>query len=478
MTRRRIVKKTDLVLGRIMGGLGNQLFIIFTTIAYSLEHNMDYDIVNIERVRKTYFDSLYKNLKNSDKKYTDLKNFNEKDFTYTPIPKEKRIALYGYFQSYKYFEKYKDKIIDMLKLMDYKAKNAGTREAQKYEGFLHFRIGDYKNTDCHPVCDIDYYIEALNDISSDISREEIKFVYYFEEENREEVEEKIDILKKKFSNFSFHPVDTKLKDYEQLLSMTDMKYCIIANSSFSWWGAYLNKTPGKKVYYPRKWFAGSLKDYNTKDLIPVEWKNYYKSRDAYVLTTDKTSDRAIFSKNLLEKIGFNVILFEAIKDEYPMVSHRKSMYAIYEKILETGKEGYYYVFEDDINTLLDVDLEYIINYEKLNQDILYLGCCYNGGEIIKTDKIVNEKKMSKIKGGIRGIHSLAMNKKGVKLLKKLYDDNPKSLHMDVLLEKYSLENPLYLAREDLISPCCNSHLGIFYQDRDKFKSQLDSCKYY
>ena len=61
---RRIIKDKEII-GQIMGGLGNQLFIIFTTIAYSLKHNINYSILNIERVRKTYFDKdIYKNIKN------------------------------------------------------------------------------------------------------------------------------------------------------------------------------------------------------------------------------------------------------------------------------------------------------------------------------------------------------------------------------------------------------------------------------
>ena len=201
-------------------------------------------------------------------------------------------------------------------------------------------------------------------------------------------------------------------------------------------------------------------------------------RNAYVLTLDKNSERAKFSKNILEKIGFNVILFEAIKDEFPMRSHRKSMYAIYEKLLEEKEDKYFYVFEDDINTTIDITLSYLLEYEKLNENIYYLGCCYNRGKFIKQNLKINNEILCKIRGGVRGIHSLCMNRKGVEILKKIYDDNPKNYHMDVMLEKYTLENPLIVIGRNLKSPCNHGHFGIFYQDRGKFESQLENCYYY
>lgn len=270
MPRRKVVlkNKNKEVVGQIMGGLGNQLFIIFTTIAYALKHNIDYSIVNIERVRKSYFDKdIYKNIKVNDKRLNGYKLYKEPHFHYKEIPKLDNIILHGYYQSPKYFQDYKDVIISMLQLDEIKDKYK-----LNYDGFLHFRIGDYKNIECHPVCDIEYYIKCLEIINKD-NKEKLNFVYYFEEENKDEVENKINILREKFTNFQFEPIDNKLEDYQQMLSMTHMKYCIIANSSFSWWGAYLNNNKEKVVFLPEKWFEGSLKHYDTSELII---KNYIK----------------------------------------------------------------------------------------------------------------------------------------------------------------------------------------------------------
>lgn len=268
MTRRRVVlkNKNKEIIGQIMGGLGNQLFIIFTTISYALKHNMDYSILNIERARKSYFDKdIYKNIKVFNKSLGGYKLYKEPHFHYKEIPKMDKIVLHGYYQSPKYFDNYRNVIIKMLELDEVREKY----KILNKDGFLHFRIGDYKKTECHPVCDLDYYIKALDKINViDIN---LNFVYYFEEENKNEVEEKVNILRKKFKDFTFTPIDNKLEDYQQMLSMTDMKYCIIANSSFSWWGAYLNDRKDKVVFYPNKWFEGSLKETKKDDLFLENW---------------------------------------------------------------------------------------------------------------------------------------------------------------------------------------------------------------
>ena len=60
------------------------------------------------------------------------------------------------------------------------------------------------------------------------------------------------------------------KDFIDLYTMSLCDNHIIANSSFSWWGAWLNNREDKKVYYPEKWF-GPAKSYSTKDLFPNSW---------------------------------------------------------------------------------------------------------------------------------------------------------------------------------------------------------------
>ena len=61
------------------------------------------------------------------------------------------------------------------------------------------------------------------------------------------------------------------QDWQQMLVMSCCHHNIIANSSFSWWGAYLNKNIRKIVCYPSKWFGPKTQHHDTSDLCPEEW---------------------------------------------------------------------------------------------------------------------------------------------------------------------------------------------------------------
>ena len=116
----------------------------------------------------------------------------------------------------------------------------------------------------------EYYNKALNFIQNKDTN--ITTILYFcEDEDVEIIMDTINLLKNDFSNLNFIRASSSLKDWEQLLLMSCCQHNIIANSSFSWWGAYFNSSADKIVCYPSVWF-GEMTNHDTKDLCPQEWK--------------------------------------------------------------------------------------------------------------------------------------------------------------------------------------------------------------
>ena len=86
------------------------------------------------------------------------------------------------------------------------------------------------------------------------------------------VEKKITILKEKFPQLTFIKASDEKEDWEQMLMMSCCEHNIIANSSFSWWGAYFNGNEDKIVCYPNVWFGPKLANKDTGDLCPNSWE--------------------------------------------------------------------------------------------------------------------------------------------------------------------------------------------------------------
>jgi len=286
----------DYITCHIMGGLGNQLFQIFTTIAYSLEHNRKFLFTYSEYVknRQTYWNTFLKpisifttmhpvhNKTNYSLTYS-AKLFREKGFNYSPIPKFSlydTIVLYGYYQSYLYFRGQQENIFRMINL---RAQQNSIREEYPHyfvrstaDGkiiSMHFRLGDYKGLpDYHNILPSTYYKNALSKMLEFTATAKIRVLYFCEKQDEESVKTQISYLQMSFPSCEFVKVDDDVPDYKQMLIMSLCDHNIIANSTFSWWGAYLNQNVGKKVCYPSQWFGPLLVDQNKIfDFIPPEW---------------------------------------------------------------------------------------------------------------------------------------------------------------------------------------------------------------
>jgi len=273
-----------------MGGLGNQLFQIFTTISYSIKSNRKYAFLKTKTLgegsttkRNTYWNNLLHDLEPYlINKQMECNTIKEKGFTYENFLPEiinkqlyKNVCLFGFFQSYKYFDD-TFKIICKLINIDEQKKNV----LETYTNTInfnientvcmHFRIGDYRKIqNYHPIMSYEYYLDAVSFIQNN-DKSITHILFFCEDVDINEVAKTINKLQLKFPNLIFIRASNSLSDWEQMLLMSCCKHNIIANSSFSWWGAYLNQTINKIVCYPSLWFGPSA-GHNTKDLCPYTW---------------------------------------------------------------------------------------------------------------------------------------------------------------------------------------------------------------
>jgi hypothetical protein len=219
--------------------------------------------------------------------------YNKIQLSSDTVNKNGGVILYGYYQSYKYFEKEYEKIAEYIKLDEQRKIvrdayfSSAVAESTNPENIiisLHFRMGDYKKLqDCHPITDIEYYIKSIGDILEKIKSSDdangggdsnrIMILYFCEKEDAVAVLAKIGLIKKQypFIVFKFADSESKLEDWQQILLMSCCQHNIIANSSFSWWGAYLNNNPQKIVCYPKEWFGEKLQNHDISDMCPSTW---------------------------------------------------------------------------------------------------------------------------------------------------------------------------------------------------------------
>jgi len=241
-------------------GLGNILFQVATVL--SLSNDMDSmsifpDLNDISKFGG-YQDNILHNLDLNGHKPDEI--YQEPEFYYTELPKSENITLNGYFQSEKYFLNNRNIILDILSpkndikkyLIDKYAYLINKDDVVS----IHIRRGDYINLDdYHSVLPIEYYNESLKEFNYN------NIVIFSDDINWCKTN-------LNFNNITF--IENE-KDYIDMLLMSMIKNNIIANSTFSWWGAWLNNYSDKKVVAPNKWFGIKNSHLNTDDIIPETW---------------------------------------------------------------------------------------------------------------------------------------------------------------------------------------------------------------
>lgn len=251
------------------GRLGNQMFQIASTIGISLENGLDYGFNPwvCKYTKINFNDYIKKPLKSLNLNNNPIVDISERNFGYSPILLEqsKNYRLHGYFQSEKYFKKHKEHIYNVFELSEDHMKNI----LEKYKNILtnscslHIRRGDYIGLQSrHTLIGLDYYINSLNKIYGDNIGGANLLIF---SDDIEWCKKNINI---EGANIHFIQGNVSIIDM-YLISLCDNN--IIANSSFSWWGAWLNKNDSKTVVAPKNWFGPHNSHLPTKDLFCEGW---------------------------------------------------------------------------------------------------------------------------------------------------------------------------------------------------------------
>ena len=193
-------------------------------------------------------------------------NYNERTFNYHDINVNDNTNLHGYLQSEKYFKHCEDVIRKHFEPSEkIKKEMKLIFDSTKDYCAVHVRRGDYVKLSAthHPLQTLEYYNKAMSMIRK--TNPGILFIVFSDElswckEN----------LKGSDINYSWeygNPVH--IYDF---FCMASFKHNIIANSSFSWWAAWLNKNPDKRVIAPLNWFGPALPENHDKDIVPEGWE--------------------------------------------------------------------------------------------------------------------------------------------------------------------------------------------------------------
>jgi len=241
----------------LTGGLGNYMFEIGAacTLAYKNNDIAKFNFSSAQQVHEniTYYkDNIFSKI--IDDNCELFWQYDEPSFLFNELPYKKGLLLNGYFQS----EQYLDRSL-MLNLFAPDNKNLQYINSKySFDNMIaiHVRRGDYVNRqDKHPVQPFNYYEKAMNYFDNSKS-------FYI-------LSDDIEWCKTHFIGNQFKFIENE-KDYIDLWIMSLCEHNIIANSSFSWWGAWLNNNPDKKVIAPANWY-GPNKKLDDKDLIPEKW---------------------------------------------------------------------------------------------------------------------------------------------------------------------------------------------------------------
>jgi hypothetical protein len=268
-----------LIITKLIGGLGNQMFqyAIARRLTYLYNQILKLDITGFQEYKLREYCLNHLNIAESiatDEEINYLRNIRyikEKYYHLNPEVLELSgdVYLEGNWQSEKYF-----KDIGEILQYEFSVKQQLTGENLELANRInscdavsvHFRRGDYVTNPVtyqyHGLCQMEYYHQAMRQIVNQLPN--AHFFIFSDEPCWVKQHLRFDLP------FTVVDINDNEDSCEDLRLISFCKYHIIANSTFSWWGAWLSQSSGKIVYAPQRWFNNP--GLNTCDLIPEGWR--------------------------------------------------------------------------------------------------------------------------------------------------------------------------------------------------------------
>ena len=228
------------------------MFEVAAAYAYSLRHKMEYNVP----IDGQNYVRFFPNIKTGLQLPQDHIQYKEQTHGFVAIPYYENVKIAEYFQSELYFKDYRNEVLELFGL---------PYQLNKGVVSIHVRRGDYVTYHTHfPPVDYRYLEPAVKFFKE---RGFKKFLVFGDDPhwNRQHINPE------NYFGCEFE-YSAGRTEYEDLVLMSQCEHNIIANSTFSWWAAWLNRNPKKIVVSPswKNWFGKNVK-LDTKDIIPKSW---------------------------------------------------------------------------------------------------------------------------------------------------------------------------------------------------------------
>lgn len=291
-----------MIIVKLQGGLGNQMFqyafglaaqkqfkqrLYFDDIFY-LIHNRSTQSFTARPLELKLFDNISYNeipwfvkiilrsdckivvtMKNNNKFLCDLRQIENELIGIKRYNPRFINVCEGYFQSQEYFKEFANELKSCFEFpeLDGRNKNYALKILQGNSVSIHVRRGDYITSESskryHGVLPIEYYSAAIKVIESKIENPR----YFIFSDDMNWVKNNLPISG---DHIYFVEGNTSVNSWKDMALMSLAKHHVLANSSFSWWGAWLAGDTGIKIA-PKNWFNPEVAKFNIEDIIPEKW---------------------------------------------------------------------------------------------------------------------------------------------------------------------------------------------------------------